>query len=177
MFKDTDFDFGTVARGAKAEHRFVFENIYMEDVHIANAYASCGCTSVRIENPTVKTYEQGAIVAHFNTDSFLGQRGATLTVVIDKPFYAEVQLQDRGYIRSDVVVEPGSVQIGSIDQGSGADQNVTVNYGGSNDWQIVGVKSSNPHVTAQGGRDGPQQWPSVLRVESPRRQECVRPAI
>ena len=38
MFKDTDYDFGTVARGAKAEHRFVFENIYMEDVHIANAY-------------------------------------------------------------------------------------------------------------------------------------------
>ena len=45
MFKVTEHDFGTVARGAKAEYRFVFENLYMEDVHIAGAYSSCGCTS------------------------------------------------------------------------------------------------------------------------------------
>ena len=50
----------------------------------------------------MKTYEKGAIVATFNTNSFHGQRGATLTVIIDKPFYAEVQLHVRGYIRSDV---------------------------------------------------------------------------
>ena len=149
MFKETEHDFGTVARSAKAEYRFVFENIYLEDVHIANVYASCTCTSVRVENPTLKTYEQGAIVAHFNTDTFLGQRGATITVVIDKPYPAEVQLQDRGYIRSDVVVDPGSVQIGSIDQGAGADQTVAVNYAGNDNWQIVGVTSSNPHITAQ----------------------------
>ena len=149
MFKETEHDFGTVAPSAKAEYRFVFENIYLEDVHIANVYASCTCTSVRVENPTLKTYEQGAIVAHFNTDTFLGQRGATITVVIDKPYPAEVQLQDRGYIRSDVVVDPGSVQIGSIDQGAGADQTVAVNYAGNDNWQIVGVTSSNPHITAQ----------------------------
>jgi hypothetical protein len=150
MFKETDWDFGTVARDAKTEHRFVFENLYMEDVHIANVYSSCGCTSVWIENPTIKTYEQGAIVAHFNTDTFRGQRGATLTVVIDKPFPAEVQLQDRGFIRDDVEIAPGSVQIGSIDQGAGADQAVAVNYaGGMQGWQIVGVKSSNPSITAK----------------------------
>jgi len=149
MFKETEHDFGTVARGAKAEHRFVFENIYLEDVHIANVYSSCTCTSVRVENPTIRTYEQGAIIARFNTDSFLGQRGATITVVIDKPYPAEIQLQDRGFIRGDVVVEPGSVQVGSIDQGVGADQNVTVSYNGGGNWQIVGVKSSNPRITAQ----------------------------
>ncbi len=149
MFKESDHDFGNVARGAKAEFRFVFENLYLEDIHIANVYASCGCTSVRIENPTVKTYEQGAIVAHFNTDTFRGQRGATITVVIDKPYPAEVQLQDRGFIRDDVAVEPGSVQIGSVDQGVGANQDVNVNYTGGDAWQITGVKSSNPHITAQ----------------------------
>ena len=45
MFKVTEHDFGSVARGAKAEYRFVFENLYMEDVHISHAYSSCGCTS------------------------------------------------------------------------------------------------------------------------------------
>jgi hypothetical protein len=149
MFSVTDHDFGTVARGAKVEYRFVFDNLYLEDVHISHAYSSCGCTSVRIENPTVKTYEKGAVVATFNTSTFSGQRGATLTVVIDQPFYAEVQLHDRGFIRTDVEVQPGSVQFGSIDQGTGFEQNVTVSYaGGREDWQILDVKSANPHITA-----------------------------
>ncbi len=121
----------------------------MEDVHVAGVRTSCGCTTPTIENPTLKTYEKGAIVAHFNTPLFLGQRGATLTVTFDKPFYAEVQLQVRGYIRSDVVVEPGSVQVGTVDEGVGADQAVAVTYAGRGDWQITQVRSSNPHITAQ----------------------------
>jgi hypothetical protein len=150
MFKVTDHDFGTVARGAKTEYRFAFENLYMEDVHISHAYTSCNCTSIRIENPTVKTYEKGAIVAIFNTDSFYGQRGATITVVIDKPFYAEVQLQDRGYIRTDIEFQPSSVAIGNIDQGAGAEQTVSViNHSGNDDWQIVDVKSSTPSISAK----------------------------
>lgn len=150
MFKETDHDFGTVARGAKTEYRFVFENIYLEDVHISHAYTSCGCTEVRIENPTVKTYEKGSILAIFNTNSFYGQRGATITVVIDKPFYAEVQLHDRGYIRTDIEVQPGSVVVGSVDQGSDIERTVTItNNSADENWQILDVKSSNPHISAK----------------------------
>jgi hypothetical protein len=149
MFKVTDHDFGSVAKGAKAEYRFVFENLYMEDVHVVGVRTSCGCTTPTVETPLLKTYEQGSILAHFNTDSFQGQRGATLTITIDKPFYAEVQVQVRGFIRSDVVVEPGSVQFGSIDQGMGFTQTAAVSYAGRGDWKIVEVKSANPHITAQ----------------------------
>ena len=154
MFKVTDHNFGSVARGAKAEYKFVLENIYLEDVHIAGVRTSCGCTTPKVVTPLLKTYEQGAILAHFNTDSFLGQRGATLTVTIDKPFYAEVQLHVRGYIRGDVVVEPGSVQFGSIDQGTGYNQTVSVNCTGRSDWKISDVKSANPHITAKAVETG-----------------------
>ncbi len=157
MFKVTDHDFGFVARGAKAEYRFTFENPYLEDVHVAGVRTSCGCTTPTVETPSLKTYEQGAILAHFNTDSFQGSRGATLTITFDKPFYAEVQVQVRGFIRSDVVVEPGSVQFGSIDQGTGYTQTATVNYAGRDDWKIVDVKSANPHITAQ-VTEGPQSY-------------------
>jgi hypothetical protein len=149
MFKVADHDFGSVARGAKAEFSFVCENIYMEDIHLASVRTSCGCTTPRVENGLLKTYDKGAIVAHFNTDSFTGPHGATLTVTIDQPFFAEVQLHVKGDIRNDVVVEPGSVQYGSIDQGIAFDQQVTVNYGGSSAWQILDVKSFNPHITAK----------------------------
>lgn len=148
MFQTTEYDFGSVARGAKAEYRFVFENIYMEDVHVASVRSSCGCTTPTIENALLKTYDKGAILAHFNTDTFSGQRSATITVTIDKPFYAEMQVHVRGFIRTDVVVEPGSVQFGSIDQGTGFNQTAAVRYMGRGDWKILDVKSANPHITA-----------------------------
>jgi hypothetical protein len=159
MFPSTQHDFGTVARGAKAEYEFVFSNIYLEDVHVEAARASCGCTSVRIVNPSLKTYEKGAIIATLNTPSFLGQRGATITVTIDKPFYAEVQLHVSGYIRSDVVFEPGSVQIGDLERGTPAKQKVTVNYAGRSDWKIVDVRGVNTHLSvdlAETSRDAGQ---------------------
>jgi hypothetical protein len=166
MFKVKDHDFGSVARGAKVEYSYVFENLYMEDVHISHAYSSCHCTDVRVENPTVKTYEKGAIVATFNTNAFSGQRGATLTVVIDRPFYAEVQLQDRGYIRTDVDVQPGSVQFGSIDQGIGYKQFVDVNYtGGRDDWKLVGLRSDNPHISAKAYETSRNYGQATYRLE------------
>ena len=148
MFKVTDHDFGTVARDAKAEYQFVFENLYLEDVHVAGVRTSCGCTTPWVSNPTLKTYEKSSIVAHFNTDRFSGPRAATLTVTIDKPYYAEVQLQVRGNIRTNVAVDPGSVQVGTIDQGTPAEQTVTVRYSGSEGWGITAIRSSNPHITA-----------------------------
>jgi hypothetical protein len=170
MFKTYEYDFGTVAKDAKSEFKFVFENLYLEDIHIASAHPSCGCTSVRIENPLVKTYETGAVVAHFNTDTFQGPHGATLTVTIDKPYYGEVQLQVLGNIRTDTVVEPGSVQFPSIDQGVAYDQKASVTHVGQSDWKILDVKSSSPHISAQAietGRSyGQVSYQLLVRVDA-----------
>ena len=149
MFKQSKHDFGTVARSAKAEYEFVLSNIYLEDVHIASVRSSCGCTTLRIKKEWLTTYEKGAIVATFNTRAFLGRRGATLTVTIDKPFYAEVQLQVSGYIRSDLVFNPNSVQLGSVDQGGAVARRVAIDYSGRSGWKILEVKSANPHISAE----------------------------
>ena len=100
MFETTKHDFGAVARGAKAEFEFVLENIYLEDVHISSVRASCGCTSPRIKQPWLKTYEKGAVVAKLDTASFRGRKGATITVTFDQPLYATVQLHVTSYIRA-----------------------------------------------------------------------------
>jgi hypothetical protein len=149
MFATTTHDFGSVARNAKAEFEFVLTNIYLEDVHVASARASCGCTSVRIENPLLKTYEKGAIVATFNTKTFLGHRGATITVTLDQPFYARVRLRVQGYIRGDVLLDPSEVTLGTVDQGTGAQKTISVIYQGRSDWRILEVKSVNPHLSGE----------------------------
>jgi len=149
MFETTSHEFGSVARGAKAEFHFVLKNVYMEDVHISGAHSSCGCTSVRVAKPLLKTYEKGAIVASVNTERFTGHKGATITVTFDKPFPATVQLHVSSYIRGDVVFDPGSVQFGAVDQGTAVEKNVTVKCSGRPDWRIVDVTSTNPHVSAE----------------------------
>jgi hypothetical protein len=149
MFDRTSHDFGSVARGAKAVGVFKIKNIYEETVHIAGVRSSCGCSSPRVVNPTLKTYETGEIVVKYNTGSFLGYKSATITVTIDQPFYAEVQLQVQGYIRSDVVFNPGAVQFGAVDQGQTAEQKVAVNYAGRGDWRLLDVQSAYQHVEVE----------------------------
>ena len=149
MFETQSHDFGSVARGAKAEFAFPLTNIYVEDVHIVSVRSSCGCTTPRIEKSALKTYEKGAIICEINTRAFLGQKGATVTVTIDKPFPAEVQLQCKAFIRKDVVLTPGSVDLGEIEQHQAKDYTVQVDYAGRDDWKITEVRSDNPHIRGE----------------------------
>src|SRR5688572_329882 len=149
MFAATSHDFGHVARGAKAEFAFELQNPYEEDVHIADVRTSCGCTTPTITKPTLKTWEKGAIIATLNTRSFVGQRNSTLTVVIDKPFYAEVHLLIAGYIHSDVDFQPGVVAFGDVEQGVGSEQPVTVTCRGRPNWQISDIRSANNHLEVE----------------------------
>ncbi|MBN2295204.1 MAG: DUF1573 domain-containing protein [Pirellulales bacterium] len=146
MFKETSFDFGVVARGAKAEHRFVFENIYIEDAHISSVRSSCGCTTPESPTGIIKTYEQAAVIAKIDTRSFLGSKNATITVVFDKPFYATVDLHVYCYIRSDVVFQPGVIQFGTVRRGKSEQRKTTISYAGSDNWQITSVSCANPFL-------------------------------
>ena len=149
MFENRSHDFGTIARGAKAEYEFVLKNIYLKDVHIASVRVSCGCTTPRIKKPLLKTYEEGVIVAGINSNKFVGRQGSTITVTIDKPMYAKVQLHVKAYIQPNVVVNPPAVQLGDIDRGTGAENKVTVTCTRRSNWRIEDVKSANPHLSGK----------------------------
>ena len=142
MFKVTQHDFGSLAAGAKSEFAFEFQNIYEEDLHVAGVRSSCGCTTPRVTKDSLKTWDKSEVIAKFNTQSFRGQRGATITVVFDKPFYAEVQLTVNGFIRGDVVFEPGEINFGEVDQSQTVERRVEVTYAGRSDWKIVDVRSA-----------------------------------
>jgi len=154
MFIDgTTHDFGVVARGAKVEHRFVVENCYEEDVHIRSLSSTCGCSTPKASKNTLKTWEKAEILVTLDTRGFLGRKDATITVrfEFDGPYStapAEVQLHVYSYIRSDVVVQPGAIQFGSIPQGAEAKQQATISYAGRADWRIERVECNNPNIEA-----------------------------
>lgn len=149
MFDSTSHDFGVVARGTKAEYRFQLKNLYEEDVHILGVRSSCGCTTPHITRSDLKTFETGEIVAEFNTKDFQGTKQATIDVTLDKPFHAVVQLRVAGFIRTDVVMQPGAIDMGSVDLGSAAEKRMQVTYTGRDDWKILDVKTTDPHFEVE----------------------------
>ncbi len=149
MFNKTRHDFGVVARGAVAEIEFPLDNIYKEEAHISDVRSSCGCTTAAASQTTFKSHEKGCIKATLNTRAFLGQKHAVVTVVFDKPYVAEVQLDVSGYIRSDIVMTPGRTEFGEIDLGQAAEKDLTIDYAGRGDWKIVDVRSANEHLEAE----------------------------
>ncbi len=160
MFTETEHDFGTVPRGAKTEYEFKLVNKYEETIHIDRVKSSCGCTIPRIKKGDLKTYEEGAIVCEFNTESFIGAKAAQVTVVFTKPFYGEMQLNVKGNIRSDIQTEPGVIEFGEVDRGASKTAQVKISYAGKNPWEIVDVRSVNDNLgvrlkpTNQQGRIG-----------------------
>lgn len=134
-------DFRIVGRGTKAEHHFQFTNLYEEDVHVQAVRTSCGCTTPSVTQDTLKTHETAAVVAKFNTNTFIGQKSATITVVFDRPSYAEVQLKVSGFIRTDITFDPPEVSFGELASGQASEREVVITHSGSNDWEITDVRS------------------------------------
>lgn len=150
--QERSFDFKTVARGARTEHRFVLKNKFTEPLHIASITSSCTCTTVSLldNQNEVQTYGETAVVALFRTDLFEGPKSATITVVIDKPHQATFHLNVRGEIRSDISISPNSVRFDNIKTGTETSRTVTISYAGPNaGWKIMDFKSPNENITGE----------------------------
>lgn len=164
MFTVRKHEFGTVALGSKTEYVFEFTNLYKEEVHVSSVRTSCNCTIPSVAVASAKSWEKGAIVAKFNTGGgFVGQRGATVTVTFDKPYFAEVQLSVSGFIRNDVVFNPGSVNFTDVDQGSELTRSIAVEYAGRSDWRITDVRSGNSSLEVE--LKEPTMTPGKVRYE------------
>ena len=141
MFSVQSHDFRMVGRGAKSEYRFQFTNPFDQDVHIASVRTSCGCTTPKISNRTIAPRQTGEITAELNTDSFIGQKSATVTVVFDRPSYAEVKLNVSGYIRTDITFDPPEMNFGEFRSGETPEREVTITHVGNPNWEITDVRS------------------------------------
>jgi hypothetical protein len=149
MFDTTKHDFGPVARGVKSQYRFKIKNIYEQDVHIVGVRSTCNCTTPQVVKSDLHTFEVGEIVAEFNTRQFIGQKSAVVTVTFDKPAFAEVQLQVAGFIRSDVVLQPGEIDFGNVDVGTPAERRVQISYAGREDWNLTDARTTDPNLRLQ----------------------------
>src|SRR5690606_14107603 len=83
-----------------------------------------------------------------DTRRFIRHKDAVVTVRFDAPQSGEVRIPVQMYVRTDVVLSPGSANFGAIDLGKGGTQTIDIAYAGRNDWTIREARSSNPHLEA-----------------------------
>ncbi len=161
MFQKKNHDFRMVGRGTKSVYHFDFSNLYEEDVHVAAVRSSCGCTTPTVSQKTLKTHETASVKATFNTSSFVGQKSATITVVFDRPAYAEVQLKVSGYIRTDITFDPPEINYGELASGTSREQEVTITHRGNSNWEITDVRSHCRHLEVR--LDPPRRSPGQVQ--------------
>lgn len=149
MFDKQKVDFGVVARGADAVQIIKVTNLYKETIHIASVTTTCGCSAAKPETNTLESRAVTTISVTMDTRKFSKRKDSNVVVTIDKPYYAQVRIPVTAYIRTDVVLEPGSANFGAIAQGQESTRQVDIAYAGRSDWKLGEVKSASKFVEAK----------------------------
>jgi len=150
VFPERQHDFGTVARGSKVRHSFKLINTTNEEIHILTWLTKCGCTEVRVGSQTIPPGTQTVVEAVLDTTKFTGFKASGLTLKLDKPQFADVELNLNCFIRSDVTLNPGGIDFGQANRTAKPQVQVTLLYaGGQQSWAVDRMQTQTNHVTAQ----------------------------
>lgn len=149
MFSSLKHDFEAVARGAEVSHAISISNQNVETVTITDVRSSCLCVVPVIENRTILSRETIPLNLKLDTLAFQGKRDATITVTMtfDNTNFKSVRIPISAYIRRDVVIQPASVEFGTVAPGEEAQKVIQINYAGRESWTIREVRVPNPLIT------------------------------
>ena len=145
-------DFGTVARGSLLRYAFPLVNRSDQEIRINNWRPMCGCTNVNVGAKVIPPGTQTTIEVTVDTTKFSGPKPSGLTLIFERPTFANVDLRTSCFIRSDIVTNPGLVDFGIFRRtGQMPSATLTVTYaGGRPDWDVVKMKTHSANVTAKG---------------------------
>lgn len=152
ILPERSFDAGTVARGSKVRHSFPLVNRLDQDVKISTWKTKCGCTEVRVGAMTIPPGTQTTIEAVIDTTKFLGYKPSGLTLVLERPTYAEIPLDLSCFIRGDVSLNPGLADFGTVIRSAGSKPTLTLGltYQGSQvNWGVTRMQNRIPYVAAR----------------------------
>jgi hypothetical protein len=152
LFPERNIDLGTVARGSKIRHSFKLVNRTDHEIHIAAHKAKCGCTDVHLGASDIPPGTQTVIEATLDTNKAKadGYKPSGLTLIIDRPRYAEVDLNLSCFIRGDVTLNPGQLEFGAVQRTAGKSIAVTLSYVGTMpNWGIVKSQHTSHHLAAR----------------------------
>jgi Protein of unknown function (DUF1573) len=151
LFPETRHDFGMVPRGVKVKHDFLLINRLSESITILNLRPSCGCTSGKALSSTVAPGQTTVIEAEMDTRNFVGPKATVLfvTLITAGGREAEARLAVSSHILSDIVLNPGAIDFGSVKRGQSPSQVLTIDRINSPGWRFTRMVSASRSLNAQ----------------------------
>jgi hypothetical protein len=160
LFSEVRHEFGNVPRGSDQRCTFTLRNTMEQPIRISGMSRSCGCTQITLddrlvldqniknarENRLIAPGQEAQIGVVLDTRSFTGSKSAEIVVTIDQPAYADVRLTVNSFIRQDIVLNPGAIQLGTIAHGQESVKELDIEYAGSANWQILTVTKPSPSM-------------------------------
>jgi len=155
LFTTHRHDFGQVVLGTEAEFRFELTNTHDRALQLLSLRSSCSCVLAQFSTSILHPGETGAVIARLNTSGqHLRSKSSVLTIQLETvvhgtPRRDTVQLFVSGYIRSDVLLTPGSVEFGAVSEGISAVRTLLLEYTGRPGWALTGIERSLPFIHAR----------------------------
>jgi hypothetical protein len=134
----TDHDFGTVARGAQLSHTFILDNPYAVPLEITTR-VGCSCVAVNPATQTLQPKQKAKLEITMDARRFTGPKTVNIYVTVSAPqYYSQATLTVAANSRADVVLNPGEVSFGVVQQGQkSAPQTIDVEYAGELNWKVT----------------------------------------
>lgn len=138
LFAEQAHDFGPVPRGGKFRHDFLLSNRLAEPITILNVRASCGCTTGRAGASQVAPGQSTVIEAEMDTRNFVGAKATVLyvTLVNARGQESEARLGVSANILSDIVLNPGTIDFGTLTRGQAPELSLTIDRIGAPNWKV-----------------------------------------
>ncbi len=144
LFAERQHDFGPVPRGAKVRHPFVITNKTAGPVSILSLRVSCGCTSGKASVGVVPPGGTGVVEAEMDTRNFVGNKATTLFVTLHNGAEeVEIGLGVRSNILSDIVLNPGGIDFGTVARGQSPTASLTIDRLGQPEWRVTKMVSAS----------------------------------
>lgn len=148
MFDKQKIDFGVIARGSDARQTVNITNDSRNTVHISSVRTTCGCSAAKPSQDLIRPGETAIVEVTMDTRKFTRKKDSNVIVTFDQPAITSVTVPITSYIRTDVVVQPGSVVFGTVPAGTASKKTIGIAYAGRTDWKIREVKTSTKSVKA-----------------------------
>lgn len=143
MVSRETIDFGVIATGSEARKQVKVSNVHDYPVRIERTSTTCGCSAASLgDKQLLMPGESTYVEVKMNTSKFRQKKESNLLIHLSrtKNTIVEVRIPIKAYIRTDVVLQPGSMNFEKVDAGKSKTAVVNINYAGRSDWAIEDVR-------------------------------------
>jgi hypothetical protein len=137
-------DFGDVPSGTLCVHKFTVTNVYDTAMNITEVRKSCTCLDYVPMTKVLQPNETAEFIVTMNAGKFIGFNAQTFYVTFGPKYVSTAVVRVQANSRTDVTVSPGSINFGTVAQGTKTAQAATVKYTGRmRDWRLTESQPPN----------------------------------